>query len=163
MRRLSREQWMAVALALVTIVVTGYYLQTQRDIGDRNQAAKSLNGANRALEHVETEPREYALLALEADLFLATDSSHRYPEFAGHLSNARAAMAALYELELLSRRGAPLLSEAPDVAQAVRSLPQLSSIVAENPNPRLTDVEAVMALLRQAARDELDAAGRVLP
>lgn len=163
MMRLSREQWMAVALALVTIVVTGSYLHTQRDVGDRNQAVKSLYGANRAFALVETEPAEYAPVALEADLFLATHSSHRYPEFAGHLLKARIAMDAVYELQLLSNRGAPLLSEAPDVARAVQSLPQLSSITAQNPDPRLTDVGAVKALILKAAREELDAANSVLP
>jgi hypothetical protein len=163
MRRLSREQWMTVALALVAIVVTGYYVHQQRHIGDQNQAFASLMGANQAYSSLEHDFREYAPLALKSDLFLGTNAVHGYPEFTDHLFKATVAMDAVYELWSLSGREAPLLSEAPDVARAVRTLPQLQSIVAENDNPRITDIDAVKALILEAAREELDAAAKVVP
>jgi hypothetical protein len=154
---------MAVALAIVAIVTTGYYMHQQRDIGDRNQAVMSLVGANQAFSCFESEFREYAPLALKADLFLRTSAAHRFPEFADHLLKGCIAMDAAYELQTLANREPPLLSEAPDVERAVRSLPQLQSIVAENDNPQITDIDAVKALILAAAREELDAAARVVP
>lgn len=167
-RRLSKEQWMATALAVAVLLVVGYYVHLQRDIGDRNQARKSLLKASQALavqgpDLVETNLVEYDDLALEVDLFLAARSSHRYPEFTGHLLMARMALDAAYELQLMTPRAAPLLSEVPDVARAVEYLPQLRSLVAGSSNPRITDIPAARALLLKAARDELEAADSVHP
>lgn len=164
-----RESAAIIALVIVLVVSSAWYLASQRPAGDRNLARGAVEGLTFiAAQYANTDaPHEMYASGLRVhheavDLYLSSDSASRLPEVTSHVARAWDAYLLADELWRLHEDGQdrPGVVEVVGAAEFAEGSPELAPLITDDGSgPVLdnSDMTVVRLLLEIGAQERGEA------